>query len=108
MFHSLLNTTNADDNLICAEHQKAGDECKFAKRMAKLLAPRTSVLQIVSLKTNQRLEYSSKVATDPESTPAGFCVFSDSDPETQIREKPDPEQLFTFGSRSLRGLYVTA
>jgi len=34
---------------------------------------------------------------DPESTPAGFCVFL-SNPESKIREKPDPESLFNFGS----------
>ena len=40
----------------------------------------------------------------PESTPAGFCVFSD--PESRIFEKPGPESLFISGSsKSLRGLY---
>jgi len=46
------------------------------------------------------------VAPDPESTPAGFCVFL-SDPESKICEKPDPESLFHFGSsRSLRGHFL--
>ena len=37
----------------------------------------------------------------PESTPAGFCVFLsdlDQDPESKIWEKPDPESLSNFGS----------
>ena len=43
----------------------------------------------------------------PESTQAGFCVFSDPEPESKFCEKldPDPEPLLIFGSsRSLRGL----
>jgi len=43
----------------------------------------------------------------PESIPAGFCAFlsePDSDPESNVCEKPDPESLFHFGSsRSLCG-----
>jgi len=42
----------------------------------------------------------SEVATVPESTPAGFCVFL-SDPESKFCEKPDADSLFNFGrSRS--------
>jgi len=46
-----------------------------------------------------------EVAPDPESAPAGFCVFlSDPDPESKLCEKPDPESLFNSGSgRSLCG-----
>jgi len=46
-----------------------------------------------------------EVAMDPESTPAGFCVFL-SDLELKICEKQnlDPESRFNFGSgRSLCG-----
>jgi len=44
------------------------------------------------------------VAMDPESTPAGICVFLD--PESKICEKPDPESVFIFGcSRSQHGLF---
>jgi len=49
-----------------------------------------------------------KVATDPESTPAGLCFISDTDPEFKIFEKTDPdkETLFIFGSgRNLHALY---
>jgi len=51
------------------------------------------------------LNYQSEVATDPESTPAGFCVFLlNPDPESKIFENPDSESLFNFGSsRRLRG-----
>ena len=46
-----------------------------------------------------------EVEPDPESTPAGLCVFlSDPDPELKIWEKPDldPKSLVNFGSsRSL-------
>ena len=42
----------------------------------------------------------SEVATVPESTPAGFCVFL-SDPKSKFCEKPDADSLFNFGrSRS--------
>jgi len=34
-----------------------------------------------------------KVATDPESTPEGFCVFL-SDPKSKMCNKPDPVSLF--------------
>ena len=40
-----------------------------------------------------------EVAMDPESIPAGFCVFL-SDPESKIWENPEPESLFNFGSSS--------
>ena len=50
-----------------------------------------------------------EVAADPELSDwfSGFCVyFSDPDPESKIREKPDPESLSVTGSaRSLHGLY---
>ena len=51
----------------------------------------------------------SEGAMDPESTPAGFCLFL-SEPEWKICEKmgPDPESLFNSGSgRSLSGHFLS-
>jgi len=49
-----------------------------------------------------------ELGTDPESTPAGSCVFlSDQDPESKIWEKSEPEPLFHFSSRSLCGHFLS-
>jgi len=55
--------------------------------------------------------YMTKVAMDPESAPAGFCVFlsdPDSGPGSKSCEKLDPGSLFNFGSnRSLLGQFLS-